>query len=199
MATAQSLIRELIASGLNKSQIARRLGRDSSLIGQIEKGKKPGRNLVEPLEAIKRGAAKAQPERRKTKSGEAAKVRESKAAKPKTLKRDSQERIKIAEPTKKEYVAVRRLKEIAEAGGKVSIQLVFADGRQSVLYQKGGEYASRLVYRFENSDQSFFEFLTEERLETISARYGQEAEVVDLSESPVAVGFIAIYTAAKDI
>lgn len=196
MATAQSLIRDLVASGLNKSQIARRLGRDSSLIGQIEKGKKPGRNLVEPLEAIKRGAAKAQPERRKTKSGEAAKVRQSKTLKVKTLKRDSQGRIKLAEPTDKEYVSVRRLREIAGAGGKVSIRLTFPDGTTKVLYQRGGEYAATLLYQYENSGQSFFEFLGEKAEEFAERQY---SGIGDFLESPVAVGFIAIYTAAKDI
>lgn len=198
MATAQQLIRELVASGLNKSQIAKRLGRDSSLIGQIEKGKKPGRNLVEPLQAIKRGASKAEAERRKAKTGEAAKVRQSKTNKPKTLKRDTQGRIRIAEPTDKEYVALRRLREIAEAGGKVSIQLRFADGKQSVLFERGGQYASTILYQYENSGQSFFEFLKNERIEFVAGRYGQDEELIDLSESPVAVGFIAVYTAAKD-
>ena len=46
MATSQELILELRAQGFSNAEIGRRLGRDSSLIGQIAKGAKPAVRLV---------------------------------------------------------------------------------------------------------------------------------------------------------
>lgn len=198
MATARELIGDLLASGWTKAEIARKLGRNSSTLSQVEKGKKPGANLVAPLEALKNKATSIpKPEQRKTKGGEVAKVRKSTKPPAPRLKRDGDGRIKLAPPTEKEYVALRRLKDIADDGGKVSIRLVFAGGREKVLYERGGEYAQKLVYQFENSGLSFFDWLSEKWIESTEQRYGIDAEKIERSESPVAVGFLAIYTAAE--
>lgn len=197
MATAKELIDRLVKSGITKAEIARRVGRDSSLISQIEKGKKPGSNLVEPLRAIVEKRAVPKPVARLTKAGKPAKVRRGKGASKPELRRDSNGRIKIAPPTKLEHVAVRRLTEIANAGGKVSIRLVFAGSRESVLFERGGEYASRLLAQYLKSGQGFFDWLAERRFEVVEARYGVDAEKIDLTEPPQAVGFLAIYTAAE--
>jgi hypothetical protein len=65
---------------MSKADIARAVGRDSSVMTQIERGAKPYRNLVPSLEALRdqrRGRDVAVPEapRRTTKGGQAAAVR----------------------------------------------------------------------------------------------------------------------------
>ena len=75
MASARELIDRLHNNGLSYSEIGRRIGRDSSLVSQIARGKKPGTNLVGGLESIAGGASKATPPRRITASGAPAKVR----------------------------------------------------------------------------------------------------------------------------
>lgn len=197
MATAKELIDRLVKSGITKAEIARRVGRDSSLISQIEKGKKPGSNLVEPLQAIVEKRSVPKPVARLTKAGRPAKVRRGKGKAVPSLRRDSRGRIKIAPPTSLPHVALRRLTEIASAGGRVSIRLNFPGGREVILFERGGEYASRLLASFHSSGQTFFEWLGEKRVEVFEQRYGVDAEVVEFDERPESVGFIAIYTAAE--
>lgn len=193
MASAKELIEKLIASGMSKAEISRRVGRNSSLVSQIEKGKKPGSNLVEPLQAMLEKRAVPKPIARLTKAGKPARVRRGKGKAAPSLRRDSRGRIKIAPPTSLPHVALRRLTEIAEAGGKVSIQVKLARIRlyhesedrlnyTYTLYSNGGEYASRLLHDWSNN------FL----LELIRAR----PEVVS-AEGVLSVGFLAIYTAAE--
>lgn len=70
------LISDLHSSGYSYNKIGKMLGRDSSLIQQIAKGKKPGRNLEAALRGLKEsGLVEVQPARRLRKSGEAAAVR----------------------------------------------------------------------------------------------------------------------------
>lgn len=197
MASAKELIGKLVASGLSKAEISRRVGRNSSLISQVEKGKKPGSNLVEPLQAILEKRAVPKPVARLTKAGKPARVRRGKGKAAPSLRRDSRGRIKIAPPTSLPHVALRRLTEIAEAGGKVSIRLNFPGEREVVLFERGGEYASRLLASFHSSGQTFFEWLGEKRVEVFEQRYGVEAETVEFDERPESVGFLAIYTAAE--
>jgi transcriptional regulator len=68
-------IAKLRASGQSFASIGRALGRDSSLISQIARGKKPGANLSKALNALASGKKIKAPERRKTKSGQTVKVR----------------------------------------------------------------------------------------------------------------------------
>ncbi len=191
---AKELIDSLLARGVKKSEIAKKLGIDSSTISQIEKGKKPGRNLIEPLRAIAQKRATIPPrEIRKTKSGEVAKVRKSKKVSAPALKRDKLGRIKIAPVTSLPYVAERRLKELAEAGAKVSIRLRFGDGTEKVLFARGGEFASRLLKSFLNSGQKFFDWLSDEASDQLGRQsYGD----IDFSDDIEGVGYLAIYTAA---
>lgn len=191
---AKALIGSLLSQGYKKAEIARKLGIDSSTITQIEKGKKPGRNLVEPLRAIaEKRESIPQREIRKTKLGAPAKVRQSKKAPASKLKRDSQGRVKIAEPTTQQAAALRRLRQIADAGGKVSVVLVFPGGQKKILYQRGGEYAARLLNQFENSGMGFFEWFGEKTVEFVGQQYGIDAEKYIYEQRPVAVGYVAIY------
>ena len=56
-------------------QIGRAVGRDSSLISQISRGKKPGKNLAAALDNLASGRKVRTPSRRKKASGAAAAVR----------------------------------------------------------------------------------------------------------------------------
>jgi hypothetical protein len=70
VATSQELILELRAQGFSNAEIGRRLGRDSSLIGQIAKGTKPGANLQQALtELVSGGEVKTPPFRRTSSDG----------------------------------------------------------------------------------------------------------------------------------
>ena len=195
--SAKDLIAKLVASGLTKAEISRRVGRNSSLITQIERGKKPGSNLVEPLAAILEKRPVPKPVARVTRSGAPAKVRKGKAAAKPAIRRDSSGRIKIAPPTALDYVALRRLERIAGDGGKVSIRVVDAKGNESVLYSRGGQYASVSLRDFHNSGLATFKEYVAELLEMVapSSPTGKEADTSLPSE--LSVGFIAVYTAAE--
>lgn len=79
MATSKDLISELRAQGFSNAEIGRRLNRDSSLIGQIARGTKPGRNLQQALtELVTGGEVKTPPFRRTTSDGTLARVRATK-------------------------------------------------------------------------------------------------------------------------
>lgn len=72
---AQALINQLHAGGLSYSEIARRIGRDSSLVSQIARKGNKGASFVPALEKLAAGEKGVTIERRKTKSGGEAKVR----------------------------------------------------------------------------------------------------------------------------
>lgn len=79
MSTSKDLILELQTQGFSNAEIGRRLGRDSSLIGQIANGRKPGNNLNQALtELATRGEVKTPPFRRTSSDGTLAKVRATK-------------------------------------------------------------------------------------------------------------------------
>jgi len=194
---AKILIDSLLAQGVKKSEIAKKLGIDSSTISQVEKGKKPGRNLIEPLRAIAENRESIPPrEVRKTKSGEPAKVRTKKkesVSKSQKVKKDSKDRIKIAEETVSASAAVQRLEKIAGDGGKVTLLLRYSDGSRRRLFDRGGEFAERLAVEYRRSEMRFFDWLTEKAAGQFEVQnYGS---MVD-SGSVVAVGYLAIYTAA---
>lgn len=162
MSESSKIIAELQGKGYSFSKIGRLLGRDASLISQIAKGKKPGANLAEPLKQIQRGESVKTPERRLAKSGEAAKVRQSKKpAAPKLLK-DKEGRIKHAPETGKERVFINRLNKIAAGGGKVSFRVATEDGKTFTLFAKGGIYAQKANYEVRNHEAGAFDWLREQ-------------------------------------
>lgn len=174
MANAQSLINKLKAGGLSYSEIGRRVGRDSSLISQIARGKKPGKNLEGALDAIaEKRAMVPTPERRKTKAGSFAQVRKAKpsAVRPARLIKDKQGRILFAPFSEKQFVSERRLSEIAAAGGKVSFRVRFEDGTEKLI-NKSGIYAQRAIREIHKSGLSFFAWLEEQA--ATNQGYGQE-------------------------
>lgn len=78
--TSASLVNALLADGMTKSQIAKAIGRDSSVVSQIASGKKPYTNLVPTLSATlanRRGEKVPVPEapRRLNAQGQQAQVR----------------------------------------------------------------------------------------------------------------------------
>lgn len=78
--SSREALAELMAMGMTKAQVARAVGRDSSVMTQIQRGAKPYANLEPTLRALadqRRGLAVTVPEapRRTTKSGQRAKVR----------------------------------------------------------------------------------------------------------------------------
>ena len=78
--STQDEVHALMAQGMSKAEIARAVGRDSSVISQITSGKKPYANLEPTLKAIReqragRDVPIPQAPRRTTRSGAPAKVR----------------------------------------------------------------------------------------------------------------------------
>lgn len=63
--SAQELVRLLRSRGLTDQVIGRAVGRDSSLIFQIGRGAKPGRNLLVPLGDLLAGRPVTEPVRRR--------------------------------------------------------------------------------------------------------------------------------------
>jgi|GEM_PF-3777090 len=80
MSTSRELVEQLLQDGMSKAEIARAVGRDSSVISQITAGRKPYANLVPTLEALaaqRQGQEVTVPRapRRVAKSGQLAQVR----------------------------------------------------------------------------------------------------------------------------
>lgn len=80
--TPQELVQELMGRGLSQAAIGRAVQRDSSLISQVAKGRKPGSNLRESLVELRdkldagvEAPTVAAPARRTRATGEAAKTR----------------------------------------------------------------------------------------------------------------------------
>lgn len=175
MAIAGELIRALKAAGISYSEIARQVGRDSSFISQVARGKKVGANLEKALEQIAKNEPVEKPEPRVTKSGEVAKVRQPAAksegeAKPKLLK-DKEGRIRFAPASERQYVFTNRLSKIAEAGGKVSFRVTLTDGTEETIFRKGGIFAQRAIFLALNHPDGAFEWLAE------NLRYGVGGEI----------------------
>lgn len=70
-----NLISQLMGKGYSKASIGRAVGRDSSLIGQVFSGKKPGRNLTGALSSLLKSGKASPPPRRTTSAGKPARVR----------------------------------------------------------------------------------------------------------------------------
>ena len=185
---ARDTINQLKAGGMSYSEIARKLGRDSSLISQIARGKKQGKNLEGALDDIKEKRSVREPERRKTKGGETAKVRKAKptAARPAKLIKDKRGRIIFAPPTEKPSVTEKRLSRIATDGGRVSFRVTFEDGTEKLIF-KIGIYAQQAIREIYKSGLGIHAWLEEQA--ATNQGYNQE----DLG-AIIAVAINATYT-----
>lgn len=77
--SAKDYIDVLISRGMNQAEIAHEMQRDSSLISQVRRGKKPGSNMVASLkELVDTGSVSQRPPRRKTSQGNYSHVRGAK-------------------------------------------------------------------------------------------------------------------------
>lgn len=165
MASSKQLIERLLSKGLTKADIARAVKRDSSLISQIEKGKKPGANLQGALQNLLEGKAAGNVERRTTKAGKVASVRKSKKASERPLQKDKQGRIRYTSESARPAVLLNRIEKVAEAGGKVSFRVTYLDGdgneQQGKLYEKGGFYAQRAQFEMLNHSDGAFGWVLE--------------------------------------
>jgi hypothetical protein len=74
-AAARDLVNELHAGGMSYKEIGRRVGRDSSLISQIARGRPKGASLADALAKVQAGETSIEVPRRQTKAGTEAKVR----------------------------------------------------------------------------------------------------------------------------
>lgn len=123
--STQDEVHALMAQGMSKAEIARAVGRDSSVISQITSGKKPYANLEPTLRAIREnraGRAVPVPEapRRTTKSGARAKVRgKTNLAQGRTV-RVKQQAVKSGASA-----ILRRLRTAAAAGMRVAFTVVY--------------------------------------------------------------------------
>lgn len=146
--SSKELIGQLRETGWNFSKIGKALGRDSSLISQISAGKKPGRNLEASLRELltgKKAEEIAKPERRKNKSGQTAKVRESAKAKAEREERERKEREKAEAAARKEAERKQKAEESAQRrlerfdpGTRVVMYITTKSGRTITLGSNGG-------------------------------------------------------------
>ena len=174
MATARELINSLKSKGKSYAEIGRALGRDSSLISQIARGKKPGANLVGSLQEFAGGKSKpASPQRRKKKSGELAAVRKPKIQRIGTPKKPLMAKASV----KSERDLMRELRQIAKQGGKVAIRVDYArlkvyrdkvaKAGTAVLFRHGGIDADTILDEMRDTGESLEEYLfrvTDEQL-----------------------------------
>jgi hypothetical protein len=115
-----------MAAGMSKAEIARAVGRDSSVVSQIASGAKPYRNLVGTLEAVRdnrvRGQERAVPEapRRTTKGGERARVRGKTS-----LAGGRVVRVKRQAAANGARSILRRLRQAAAAGLRIAFTVVY--------------------------------------------------------------------------
>ena len=77
MSRAADQIRALQRAGMSQRAIAEAIGRSPSYVSKVATGRKPGGNLGDALARLAGGATSAPVERRRTRSGELARVRAS--------------------------------------------------------------------------------------------------------------------------
>jgi hypothetical protein len=116
---AGSLIKDLIKKGFSRKAIGRAVDRDSSLISQIERGIKPGSNLVESLQTLKDTGKAAPAARRQTKAGKPVKVRQ------KSIRGKSGDVIYTAEMKAQDKTYIQALKSFLKRGKNVTVKLTF--------------------------------------------------------------------------
>jgi len=194
---SKDLINQLKAGGMSYAEIGRKLGRDSSLISQIARGKKKGSNLEASLEDIKEKRSVKEPERRVNKqTGKPQALRKSKQSTPKGLIKDKKGRLKFAPESARESVAVNRLEKIAGEGGKVSfiVTIINGDGEEQTvnLFDKNGMFAQRIFQELRHTGQGLFDWLADKVSEIPVKVVGGKSELIDVAEI-LSVGIRAIY------
>lgn len=123
--SSQDQVNALLADGMTKAEIARAVGRDSSVVSQITSGKKPYANLEPTLAALRdkragRDVAIPEAPRRTTKGGQAARVRgKTNLAGGRTV------RVKRQAVASGARSILRRLRQAAAAGMRVAFTVVY--------------------------------------------------------------------------
>ena len=118
---SQHLINQLKASGMSYSQIGKAVGRDSSLISQGAKGKKPLVNIEGALKALVEKRKPEPPARRLARSGAEAKVRQPKPKKEIEAITDKKGRVMNADVSGMSKADARALlRKIKKDGGVIS-------------------------------------------------------------------------------
>lgn len=123
--SSREVLAALLADGMSKAEVARAVGRDSSVMSQIERGAKPYANLeptLRALQAQRQGQAVAVPEapRRTGKGGQVAKVRGKT-----NLAGGRVVRVKRQAAASGARSILRRLRQAAAAGLKVAFTVVY--------------------------------------------------------------------------
>lgn len=127
MSTSKEVVERLLAAGMTKAEIAREIGRDSSVVSQITSGRKPYANLTPTLEAIEQkraGRTVEVPEapRRLDKQGNIARVRRP-TGRGRTISVGSKGTIKSGARS-----ILNRLRKAAADGQLTAWTLVFPNG-----------------------------------------------------------------------
>jgi transcriptional regulator with XRE-family HTH domain len=126
--SSREALAELLAAGMTKAEVARAVGRDSSVMSQIERGAKPYANLEPTLRALaeqRAGRAVTIPEapRRTTAAGDVAKVRGKTKFAGGRVVRVKQQAVKSGARS-----ILARLRQAAAAGLKVAFTVVYPTG-----------------------------------------------------------------------
>lgn len=117
---AGKIIKDLIKAGHSRKAIGRAIGRDSSLISQIERGIKPGQNLVASLQTFKETGKASSAPRRQTKAGKPVKVRQ------KSIRGKSGDVIYTAEMKAQDKTYIQALKSFIKRGKNITVKLTFS-------------------------------------------------------------------------
>jgi len=124
--SSREVLAELVAGGMSKAEVARAVGRDSSVMSQIERGSKPYANLEPTLRALQRqregqqGVVVPVAPRRTNRAGQAAKVRgKTQFAQGRVV------RVKRQAVASGASAVLRRLRAAAAAGMKVAFTVVY--------------------------------------------------------------------------
>lgn len=194
MASAKELINSLVSRGTKKSEIARKLGINSSTLSQIANDKKPGTNLVPALQSLNAGREAGDIERRKTKAGTPAKVRKPAAAENVIYDRKKRPQITKIKDTADDDSIKALLRRIAKEKGKVTVSIKTkryeidngSDRRKGSgylsLYSSRGQQQGRLqnpkalIDLIDNSEEGFTQFLIDEFEDSMNA------EIFDVEE-----------------
>lgn len=147
MSESQDLVHRLHRQGYSDTQIGAAINRDSSLIHQIDTGRKPGNNLAPSLRDMAEGRPVTPPSRRLSASGQQARVRIG------TTLRDSRRRV-IQFASRSINAIEAQLHRVAQYNGKVSLLIEYrrfqayeddTPSRQTVsLWGKGG-YSAAII------------------------------------------------------
>lgn len=160
---AQEIIFQLHAEGFNNAKIARAIGRDSSIVSQIAKGKKTGSHYVDALQEMLGGRDVPSVPRRTDKHGQIASVRTQNTIRDKTGSIDSATSSNV-------NVLKVTIEKLAQQNAQISLVIAFAQFQkygqkvptaQSVsLYAKGGYNANYIASALQH--QNFNDFILQQ-------------------------------------